>query len=137
MGLTTELWFHPSWPWNSSLTGETAKQYCDAYTKETGRPWHQPLGPRHTAYEILYDVLQRAQTLDKNIILETISKTTVTTLWGGPTKYDEKHCSKVPVVAGQWVKGKGSKTPWEIEIVNNTLFPMIPVTAKMVFPLPK
>ncbi len=31
-------------PFKSSLTGETAAQVADAFTKATGRPWTQPIG---------------------------------------------------------------------------------------------
>ena len=41
-GLTTEVWWSPHHPFKSSLTGESAKNLCDAWTKDTGKEWTQP-----------------------------------------------------------------------------------------------
>ena len=40
--LATEVWWTPSHPYSSSLTGQTAQQLADAYTAETGKQWTQP-----------------------------------------------------------------------------------------------
>jgi len=40
-GITTEVWWSPNHPFKSSLTGETAKDMCDAWYKETGKQWPQ------------------------------------------------------------------------------------------------
>jgi branched-chain amino acid transport system substrate-binding protein len=134
-GLTTEIWFSPNHPFKSSLTGESAKDICDAWEKATGKQYNQPLGPKHTAWEIVYDVFKRAQTLEKDGIREAIAKTDMHTMWGGPTKYNEQHYSTTPLVGGQWVKGK--KWPWDLEIVYNKAHPEITKTAEMIFPLPR
>lgn len=134
-GLTTEIWFSPNHPFKSSLTGESAKDICDAWEKQSGKQWNQPLGPKHTAWEIAYDVLKRAQTLDKEKIRDAIGNTTITTVYGGPTKYNKEHYSTTPLVGGQWLKGK--KWPWNLEIVFNKKHPEIAKTAEMVFPVPK
>ena len=47
--------------------------------------------------------------------------------WGGPGPF--KNVSRTPLVLGQWVKG--TKTKYELVIVNNETFPGIPTTAKL------
>jgi len=64
-GLTSEVWWSPSHPFKSSLTGESAKDVCDAWTKETGKQWTQPIGFKYAGFEIASDVLRRTLTLDK------------------------------------------------------------------------
>ena len=133
-GLTTEVWWSPYHPFKSSLTGETAKDLCDAWTKETGKAWTQPIGFKYAGFEIAADALKRAKTLEKNKLREAIARTQLDTMVG-PIKYNEKNYSETPLVGGQWVKGK--KWPWELEIVYNKKNPHIKRTADMIFPLPK
>ena len=65
LGTSTEAVWHPSYPFKSSLTGESGKQLADAYESATGKQWTAPLGGLYGGYEIVADVLKRAQTLDK------------------------------------------------------------------------
>ena len=133
-GLTTEVWWSRYHPFKSSLTGESARGICDTWEKETGRQWTPSIGFKHGGYEIVVDVLRRAQTLEKKALRDTIGKTDLDTLIGH-IKYNEKHYSETPLVGGQWVKGK--KWPWELELFYSFKHPEIRPTAEMVFPLPK
>jgi branched-chain amino acid transport system substrate-binding protein len=132
-GLTTEIWWSRYHPYKSSLTGETPMQLCDAWTKETGKQWNKPVGLTYGGYEIAFDVIKRAETLDKEKIRDAIAKTNLMTVFG-PIKFNEKHYCEIPLVGGQWVKGKG--VPWDLEIVYNKLNPQIKKTAEIIFPLP-
>jgi branched-chain amino acid transport system substrate-binding protein len=62
-GLTTEVWWSRNHPYKSSLTGETAKQLCDAWTKR-----QKTVDPAHRSnvwgYEMA-DVIKRAETLNR------------------------------------------------------------------------
>jgi branched-chain amino acid transport system substrate-binding protein len=133
-GLTTCVWWSPSHPFKSSLTGYTAKALCDAWTEKTQRQWSQPLGFTYATFEVAADVLKRAGTLDKDKLREAIAQTNLNTIVG-PIKFNKENYSKTPMVGGQWVKGK--KWPWELEIVENNQFPEIKKTAKLVFPIPR
>ncbi len=132
-GLTTEIWWSRYHPYKSSLTGETPMELCNAWTKETGKQWNKPVGLTYGGYEIAFDVMKRAQTLDKDKIRDAIAKTDLMTVFG-PIKFNEKHYCEIPLVGGQWVKGKG--VPWDLEIVYNKNNPKLPKTAEMIFPLP-
>jgi len=133
-GLTTEVWWSPMHPFKSSLTGESAKDLCDAWTKETGKQWTQPIGFKYAGFEIAYDALSRAQTLDKKKLRAAIAATQLNTIVG-PIKYNKQNYSETPLVGGQWQKGQ--KWPWEVGIINNTQNPNIKRTSTMAFPLPK
>jgi branched-chain amino acid transport system substrate-binding protein len=134
MGLTLELIWSPNHPFKSSLTGETAKDLCDAWTNETKKQWTPAIGFKHAAMEIAFDVLKRAQSVNREKIKKAILETDMDTIVGH-IKYNEQHYSEIPLVAGQWVKGQ--KWPWEVEIVYNKKHPQIPKTAKMIFPIPR
>ncbi len=130
-GLSSEIWWNPSHPFKSSLTGQSARQLCDAYTLATKRPWTQPIGYAHSLYEVALDVLKRAKDpKDPKAILAAITSTSLDTItgpvaWGkGPVK----NVAKMPLVAGQWLKGdKGL----ELIITANNLAPNIPVGGKL------
>src|SRR5580658_1904957 len=82
-GLSSEIWWSPSHPFKSSLTGQSAKELCDAYTAATGKPWTQPIGFNHGLFEVALDVLKRAKNLkDPKAILQAIVATNLQTVVG-------------------------------------------------------
>jgi branched-chain amino acid transport system substrate-binding protein len=42
-GIMTELWWHPTFPWKSSLTGESCQQLADHFEATTEQQWTAPL----------------------------------------------------------------------------------------------
>jgi branched-chain amino acid transport system substrate-binding protein len=130
-GLTTEIWWTPSHPFSSSLTGVSAADLAAAYTAETGQPWMQPLGFIHSLFEVATDVLARAENLDdKASIRDAIKATKLNTIVGavdwsaGPTP----NVCKTPLVGGQWSRGANG---WEIQVTTNSTAPSIPATATL------
>jgi branched-chain amino acid transport system substrate-binding protein len=127
-GLTTEVWWSATSPYNSSWTSQTSKQLADAYEAATGRQWSQPLGFRHSLFEVIFDTLKRTQDLDKPASIRDALKATKLATIVGPVDFATgplPNCSLTPLVVGQWTKGK--KFPFDITIVDNTLFPNVPV----------
>ena len=133
LGLTSEIWWSDRHPFKSSLTGETSRELCDSWVKETGEQWVQPLGFKHAVYEIAFDALKRAKTLEKEKLRNAIAQTELNTIVG-PIKYNDRNYSETPLVGGQWSKGK--KWPWEMEIVYNKEHPEIAKTGELLFPIP-
>jgi len=130
-GLSSEIWWSPSHPFSSTLTGESAKALADGWTKETGKPWTQPLGFRHALYEVVADVVKRAADLeDSASIVEAIRATSIKTIVG-PVDWSKgpvKNVSKTPLVGGQWQKN-GDRL--ELVITTNTQAPEIPVGGEL------
>src|ERR1700686_550904 len=86
-GLTSEIWWTPNHPFKSSLTGQSAKDLTDAWTKFSGgRPWTQPIGFQHALFEVAIDVLKRAKALDPKSILASIVATDYRSIVG-PVKW--------------------------------------------------
>lgn len=134
LGLTSEIWWSPLHPFKSSITGYSSKDLADAWGKETGRQWTQPMGFDYGAYEIAVDVLTRAGSLKNKKIRKALTETNLNTIVGH-IKFNEKNYALTPLVGGQWVKGK--KWPWELQITYNKENPNIPTTAGMIFPIPQ
>ena len=57
--LSSEVWWSPSHPFKSSLTGMSAKELADAYQAATKKQWTQPIGFIHALFEVAVDVLKR------------------------------------------------------------------------------
>lgn len=131
-GVSTEVWWTPSHPYKSSLTGQGAGAYAQAYEKATGKQWTQPLGFAHALFEIAADTLRRTEDIDdRAAVRDALASTRLNTLvgpviWGnGPVK----NVAKTPLVGGQWVKGK--KYRYDLVVVNNKTAPEIPATGEL------
>ncbi|MXX88925.1 MAG: ABC transporter substrate-binding protein [Boseongicola sp. SB0665_bin_10] len=130
-GLTSEIWWTPTHPFNSSLTGEGAKELADGYTAASGRPWTQPIGFKHALFEVVRDVISRSADLDDPMaMVDSIKSTNLSTIvgdvnWaGGPVP----NVTKTPLVAGQWQK-KGDG--FDLVVTTNAHAPQIPVGGKL------
>ena len=130
-GLTTEVWWTPTYPFKSSLTGETAQALADSYVKASGKPWTATLGFSHAIFEVALDVVKRAKDLSSaDSILEAIVATDVQTIVGpvnwkaGPVK----NVTKTPLAGGQWQRNDGKL---ELVITTNVQHPDIPVGGKL------
>jgi len=130
-GLSSEVWWTPTFPYKSGLTGQSAKELTDAYTKATSRPWTQPIGYQHALFEVAIDVLKRAKNpADPKSVLEAIVATNYKSMvgpvhWSGQPV---KNVSKTPLVAGQWQRKNGK---FDLVIAENKTAPDIPVGGKL------
>jgi branched-chain amino acid transport system substrate-binding protein len=129
LGTSTEAVWHPSYPFKSSLTGESGKELANSYESATGKQWTAPLGGLYAGYEIVADVLKRAQTLDKETVRKAFAATDLPTIQGH-TKFNDKNISITPSGGLQWIKGK--KFPFDPVLVSNGNYKMLPKEAKMV-----
>jgi branched-chain amino acid transport system substrate-binding protein len=132
-GLTTEIWWTPTHPFASSLTGATAQELGDAFSAATGKQWTQPIGFIHALFEVAIDVLQRTEDIDspESIVAATKATDLDTVVghvsWeGGPTP----NVAKSPLVGGQWVKGEAF--PFELHVTVNGNAPEIPAAGDTV-----
>lgn len=130
-GLTSEIWWSPSHPFNSSLTGVSAKDLADGYTAASGRPWTQPIGFKHALFEVVRNVVSHASDLDDPMaIVDAIKTTNISTIVGdvnwanGPVP----NVTKTPLVAGQW---QNTGDGLELLITNNAAAPNIPLGGEL------
>lgn len=132
-GLTTEVWWSPSHPFKSNLTGQSSKDFAAAYTASTGRQWTQPLGFKHANIEVAIDVLKRCgDPGDPEAILDAIENTNYETIVGpvswkfGDRRNPVKNACRTPLVGGQW-KAQGGKFKYDLVIVDNGQAKNIPI----------
>ncbi|WP_163851483.1 ABC transporter substrate-binding protein [Pseudooceanicola aestuarii] len=130
-GLSSEVWWSPEHPFASSLTGESARDLALGYSADTGRPWTQPIGFKHALFEVVADVIARAEDPeDPDALTDAIGATQLDTIVGrvdwsaGPVP----NVTKTPLVAGQW-QTEGDTA--ELKIVANSAAPQIPLTGEL------
>jgi branched-chain amino acid transport system substrate-binding protein len=133
-GWTTEIWWGPDFPFRSSLTGQTAKDLCEAWSKDTGKQATMVLGFVYAGFEIAVDALARAQTLDREGLRKAVEGTDLDTMVGH-IRFNQEHYCQTPLVGGQWAKG--GRWPRELKVIDNHMHPEVPKTGEMAFPLPK
>lgn len=131
-GMSSEVWWTPTFPFKSSLTNETSAQIAADYEVASKKQWTQPLGYSHALWEVAIDVLKRSgKPHDPKAVRDAIRATDLTTVvgpvnWkGGPVA----NVGKTAVLGGQWVKGQ--KFKYELAIVDNTTAKIVPVSAKL------
>jgi branched-chain amino acid transport system substrate-binding protein len=133
--LSSEVWWSPSHPFKSSLSGMSAKDLAGAYESTTRKQWTQPIGFVHALFEVAVDVLKRAPDRDPKAVAATIAATNLDTVvgkvqWGGANlpPFAAKNVAKTPLVGGQW-RFKGGK--YDLVITDNRTAPAIPLGGKM------
>jgi branched-chain amino acid transport system substrate-binding protein len=134
--LSSEVWWSPSHPFKSSLTGQRSKDLADGFTTATGRPWTQPIGFIHALFEVAADVMKRADPTDSAAVISAISATNLETIvgkvaWDGANvpPFATKNIAKTPLVGGQWRLKDGGG--YDLVIVDNQTAPNIPTGGKM------
>jgi branched-chain amino acid transport system substrate-binding protein len=142
IGLTTEVSWHPDYPYKSALSGETCRELADDYETKTGKYWSAELIV-YSLMEWYIDALKRVTNVDdKQAVIDAISTTKVETIYGpvdftmpvDPAAQLEvvhpvPNCLRMPTGAAQWVKG--DKWPYEKMLVSNKFVPGAKITKKV------
>lgn len=124
--LSTEVWWAPTYPYSSSLTGQSSQEYADAFTQATGTQWTQPLGFAEALFEVATAAIEQAKSTDPADIRDAVSTLKVDTIVGTVdfTSGPVPNVSKTPLVGGQWrLQNDGS---YQLVIVSNKEHPDIP-----------
>jgi branched-chain amino acid transport system substrate-binding protein len=135
--LSSEVWWTPTHPFKSSLTGVSAAELAKGYEQASKKQWTQPIGFAHALFEIAIDSLKRSGDPTKPAaIVEAIGKTNLATIVGpiafGSDKlppFARKNIAKTPLVGGQWRLGEDGK--YAIVVVDNRTAVEIPLGGKM------
>jgi branched-chain amino acid transport system substrate-binding protein len=132
LGLSVEVWWSPTHPYKSGLTGQSSQELADAYEAATGRQWSMTLGFRHSLFEVAIDALKRTQNLDDAASIRDAIAATEYDSIVGPINFKSgpfPNTCRTPLVIGQWQKGK--KYPVDLINVDNTTAQDIPVGGKL------
>ncbi|MEL7093061.1 MAG: ABC transporter substrate-binding protein, partial [Pseudomonadota bacterium] len=135
--LSSEVWWSPSHPFKSSITGQSAGDVAAAFTAATGRQWTQPIGFVHALFEMAADVMGRAGDAgDGDAVAEAIAASALDSVVGriafdgaGLPPFAAANVAKTPLVGGQWRLADGGG--YDLVIVDNSAQPDIPTGGVM------
>lgn len=124
-GLAGPCWFHPTYPFKSSLTGETCLEICLDFEKKNDMQWQQPL-MHYVSFEWAVDVLKRVKNIDdKEEVIKAVAATSMADSVAGPfdftapvapgTAHAVPNVVGTQLYGGQWVKGT-TQNPWSIKV---------------------
>ena len=130
--LSSEVWWSPSHPFASSLTGVSAADLAAGYTAATGKQWTQPIGFVHALFEMAADVMGRVEdSRDPDEVTSAIAATQLSSMVGriafdgaGLPPFAAANVAKTPLVGGQWRLKDGGG--YDLVIVDNSDHPNIP-----------
>ncbi len=135
--LSSEVWWSPTHPFASSLTGQSAGDLASAYTAATGKQWTQPIGFVHALFEMAADVMGRVEdSRDPDEVTSAIAATQLASMVGriafdgaGLPPFATQNVAKTPLVGGQWRLKDGGG--YDLVIVENSDHPDIPTGGTM------
>ncbi|WP_417627261.1 ABC transporter substrate-binding protein [Pararhodobacter aggregans] len=135
--LSCEIWWSPSHPFRSSLTGQSARDLAEDYEADSGRPWTQPIGFIHSLFEVASDVMGRVTSPeDPEEVAAAIAATDLETMVGrvawngeGVPDFAAANVCKTPLVGGQWRRREDGG--FDLVCVENGLAPQIPTADTM------
>ena len=142
VGLTTEISWHPDYPYKDSLTGRTCKEFADAYEADTGKQWSAELIVHSLMEWAVAGLKGCANVDDKAAVMQAIVDAKVETIYGpvdfsipvDPTAEDAvthpvPNCLRMPTAGGQWLNG--TKWTYEKFLVSNKYVPEAQVTTQV------
>jgi branched-chain amino acid transport system substrate-binding protein len=135
--LSSEVWWSPSHPFASSITGQSAGDLAVGYAAATGKQWTQPIGFAHALFEMAADVMGRVEdSRDPDEVTSAIAATQLNSMVGriafdgaGLPPFAATNVAKTPLVGGQWRLKDGGG--YDLVIVDNSDHPNIPTGGTM------
>lgn len=136
--LSSEVWWSPSHPYRSSITGQSAGAVATGYTRATGKPWTQPIGFVHALFEMAVDVMARVDDSgDAEAVAGAIAATRLDSVVGriafdgaNLPPFAARNVAKTPLVSGQW-RRRDEGGGYDLVIVDNSSAPEIPTGGSM------
>ncbi|HVS49156.1 MAG TPA: ABC transporter substrate-binding protein [Candidatus Dormibacteraeota bacterium] len=138
-GLASGVYWAPTWPYKSSLTGVTCKQLGDGYESSSSKQWNQQLGASLSLFDVAAAVLKASgDPKNKAKVAATMKTLSVDTIvghldWTKPPTFAGAPIPNVqttPIIGGQWKQG-ASKWPVDFVICENSSDPNVPVASTL------
>jgi len=130
--IATDSWWGPYMPNKSSLNGQSAKDLADGYQSATGQQWVQSIGSTYSLFEVAKEAFTAvSDPHDKTAVAAALHKVNYTGMCG-PLDFAAGPAPGVGIVKPVGVQWKpGTKFPWEMQVVDNSLNRSVPVTANL------
>ncbi len=138
-GLASGVYWAPTWPYKSTLTGVTCKQLADGYETASGKQWNQQLGASLSLFDVATAVLKASgNPKNKAKVAQTMKTLSVDTIvghldWTKPPTFAGQPIPNVqttPIIGGQWKQGV-SKWPVDFVICENSSDTNVPIAGTL------
>jgi branched-chain amino acid transport system substrate-binding protein len=140
-GLASGVYWAPTWPYKSSLTGVANKDLASGYESSSGKQWNQQLGPSLALFDVAAAVLKASgNPKDKTAVANAMKTLAVDTTVGhldwtknpnfGPGTPAVSGIVSTPIIGGQW-KQNVSKWPIDFVICENSADTNVPVASTL------
>jgi branched-chain amino acid transport system substrate-binding protein len=138
-GLASGVYWAPTWPYKSSLTGVTCKQLGDGYESTTGKQWNQQLGASLSLFDVAAAALKASgDPKNKSKVVGAMKTLAVDTPvghldWSKPASLAGTAVPNVvstPIIGGQWKQGV-SKWPIDFVICENSSDTNVPIASTL------
>jgi branched-chain amino acid transport system substrate-binding protein len=138
-GLASGVYWAPTWPYKSSLTGVTCQQLGAGYETASGKQWNQQLGASLSLFDVAAAVLKASgDPKNKTKVADAMKTLAVDTIvghldWSKGASLAGVTIGNVvstPIIGGQWKSGV-SKWPIDFVICENSSDPNVPVAGTL------
>ncbi len=138
-GLASGVYWAPTWPYKSSLTGISSKDLASGYESSSNKQWNQQLGPSLALFDVAAAVLKASgNPKDKAKVADSMKTLAVDTPighldWSKPATLAGAPVPNVvaaPIIGGQW-KQNVSKWPVDFVICENSSDSNVPVASTL------
>jgi branched-chain amino acid transport system substrate-binding protein len=138
-GLASGVYWAPTWPYKSTLTGVTCKQLGDGYEAASGKQWNQQLGASLSLFDVATAALKASgDPKNKAKVADTMKTLSVDTIvghldWTKAPTFAGKPIPNVqttPIIGGQWKSGV-SKWPIDFVICENSSDTNVPIAGTL------
>jgi branched-chain amino acid transport system substrate-binding protein len=138
-GLASGVYWAPTWPYKSTLTGISNKDLAGGYETSSGKQWNQQLGPSLALFDVAQAVLKASGSpKDKTKVAGAMKTLAVDTPighldWSKPATLAGSAVPNVvsaPIIGGQWKQGV-SKWPVDFVICENSSDSNVPIASTL------
>ena len=138
-GLASGVYWAPTWPYKSSLTGIASKDLGSGYESSSNKQWNQQLGPSLALFDVANAVLKASgNPKDKAKVADAMKTLSVDTPighldWSKPASLAGAPVPNVvaaPIIGGQW-KQNVSKWPIDFVICENSSDSNVPIASTL------
>ena len=138
-GLASGVYWAPTWPYKSSLTGISSKDLASGYESSSSKQWNQQLGASLALFDVAEAVLKASgNPKDKAKVADAMKTLAVDTPvghldWSKPATLAGAPVPNVvatPIIGGQW-KPNVSKWPVDFVICENSSDSNVPIASTL------
>jgi branched-chain amino acid transport system substrate-binding protein len=134
-GLASGVYWAPTWPYTSSLTGISSANLATGYESSSGKEWNQQAGASLALFDVANAALKASgNPKDKQAVATAMKTLAVDTplghlAWGvGSTP---PNVVATPIIGGQWVATPGTAYPINFVICENSNDANVPIAATL------